>query len=68
MLGSCPVVSHRVATAEAAAQELLTDEGRAAAAAPLAVRSRAGSLLRNGCVAGDRRRTWRQQIIPRRLG
>jgi hypothetical protein len=32
MLGSCPVVSYQAATAEAAAQELPTDEFRAAAA------------------------------------
>jgi hypothetical protein len=69
MLGSCPVVSHQVATTEATAQEFPTDECRAAATAPLAVRSRApGPLLRGGCVAGDRRRAGRQQIISWPLG
>jgi hypothetical protein len=69
MLGSCPVVSHQVATAEAAAQEVPSDECRAATAAPVAVRSRApGALLQGDCVAGNRRRAGRQQIIPWQLG
>jgi hypothetical protein len=69
MVGSCPVVSHQAATIEAAAQELPTDEFRAATPAPMAVRCRApGPLLRDRCVAGDRRRAGQQQIIRRRLG
>ena len=66
---SCPVVSHQAATIKAAAQELPTNEFRAATPAPMAVRCRApGPLLQDRCVAGDRRRAGWQQIIRQRLG
>src|SRR3984885_4192693 len=69
MVWSCPVVSHQAATIEAAAQELPTDEFRAATPAPMAVRCRVpGPLRRDRCVARDRRRAGRQQIIQRRRG
>jgi hypothetical protein len=54
MVGSCPVVSHQAATIKAAAQELPTDEFRAATPAPMAVRCRAPEpLIRDRYVAGE---------------